>query len=159
MQQGSSELTKYIFDDLAYEKPFFSTYVKTSLFSTYLLGFFIYPPWREECRRQLGRLAANGNYQRVQVNDLDEDTDEIPEDIESHDDQVSDDSSQGRLVRSLSSPAFVPANIPESGKSSGTEESDIDGGPNAANRRVRFKRMAEVRKSFRLMKPFLKMLF
>ena len=45
-------MTVYIFDDLKYDKPFFSTYVKTTLFTSYLCGFAIYAPWRDECRRQ-----------------------------------------------------------------------------------------------------------
>lgn len=47
-------------------------------------------------------------------------------------------------LRSLGSPMFVPANIPpESGKSSGAEDSDVDaihlGNDIQPNRRVRFK--------------------
>ena len=56
-------------------------------------------------------------------------------------------SSNGSLLRSLSSPLFVPANIPESGKSSGTEESDVDSSSARRSvRRVRFKQLAEVSK-------------
>ena len=152
----------YIFKDLFYDKPYLSTYFKTCLFSTYLLGFFIYAPWREECRRESHRLVArvnvsNGDYHRVNVQDHDE---EVMEDTESQDEQTSDNVAaagpsssihqNSSLVRSLSSPSFVPANIPESGKSSGTEESDTaDSNPNSrrasgSSRRVRFKRLAEV---------------
>jgi len=147
---GSSELTEYIFDDLHYDKPFFSTYVKTTLFTTYLCGFAIYAPWRDECRRQRdnGRNSNNGQYHRVQAEDDDEDVVNLAEETESQESQdESNNSSRGRLLRSLSSPSFVPANIPESGKSSGTEESDVDGirGASAASgRRVRFQRLAEV---------------
>jgi len=154
---GSSELTVYIFDDLKYDKPFFSTYVKTTLFTSYLCGFAIYAPWRDECRRQrehhqLARFAGNsrggGQYQRVQAEDGDDQADEpavtLADETESQESQ--DESSSSRLLRSLSSPSFVPANIPESGKSSGTEESDVDGirGAAASSRRVRFQRLAEV---------------
>ena len=75
---------------------------------------------------------------------------EETESQESQDENNSSSSNRGRLLRSLSSPSFIPANIPESGKSSGTEESDVDGirGASAAStasgRRVRFQRLAEV---------------
>ncbi|CAM9365566.1 unnamed protein product [Lampetra planeri] len=44
---ASSELTWYIYTE--FNKPFFSTFVKTSLFSFYLLGFVLWPPWRRAC--------------------------------------------------------------------------------------------------------------
>lgn len=154
----SSEFTVYIFKDLFYDKPYLSTYFKTCLFSTYLLGFLIYAPWREECRRESHRLVArvnvsNGDYHRVNVQDHDE---EVMEDTESQDEQASENGagasssshrgSNSSLLRSLSSPLFVPANIPESGKSSGTEESDAESrsASSSTSRRVRFKRLAEV---------------
>ena len=124
--------------------------MKTTLFTTYLCGFAIYAPWRDECRRQRdnGRNSNNGQYHRVQAEDDDEDAVNLAEETESQESQdESNNSSRGRLLRSLSSPSFVPANIPESGKSSGTEESDVDGirGASAASgRRVRFQRLAEV---------------
>ena len=146
--QLSSEFTVYIFKDLYYDKPYLSTYFKTCLFSTYLFGFLIYAPWREECHRESQRLVArvnvsNGDYHRVNVQD---EPDEEPEqEAESQDEQGGP--SVSALVRSLSSPSFVPANIPESGKSSGTE-SENDSIPNSRrasnSRRVRFKRVAEV---------------
>ena len=46
---ASSEFTEYIFNDLHYEKPFFTTYFKTTLFSIYLMGFAVYRPWRNQC--------------------------------------------------------------------------------------------------------------
>ena len=39
---ASAEFTEYIFHDLHYDKPFFSTYFKTSLFCIYLTGFLAY---------------------------------------------------------------------------------------------------------------------
>ena len=45
------------------------------------------------------------------------------------------------LQRALSSPTYVPANIPESGKSSGTEESEPD--TPRRPRRVRFQNLAQ----------------
>ena len=45
----SSELTEYLYKDKNYNKPFFSTYVKTSLFTIYLLGFILCKSWRQQC--------------------------------------------------------------------------------------------------------------
>ncbi|XP_051841728.1 solute carrier family 35 member F5 isoform X1 [Antechinus flavipes] len=54
---ASSELTSYVFTQ--YNKPFFSTFAKTSMFVLYLLGFIIWKPWRQQCTRGFrGRHAA-----------------------------------------------------------------------------------------------------
>ncbi len=45
---ASSELTGYIFNDLKYDKPYFSTYFKSSLFSSYLVLFAFYRPWQRQ---------------------------------------------------------------------------------------------------------------
>ena len=140
---ASSEFTEFIFKDLNYEKPYFSTYLKTSLFTTYLIGFLVYQPWRDECRQhsrgRTTRDTINGQYQRVQI--------ESEEENFSESDSQPSTSNNGSLFRSLSSPLMVPANIPESGKSSGTEEteSDVDGASSSSRRkqRVRFRQMAE----------------
>lgn len=46
---ASSELTSYVFTQ--YNKPFFSTFAKTSMFVLYLLGFIVWKPWRQQCTR------------------------------------------------------------------------------------------------------------
>uniref|UniRef100_A0A3Q3M2H8 Solute carrier family 35 member F5 n=1 Tax=Mastacembelus armatus TaxID=205130 RepID=A0A3Q3M2H8_9TELE len=46
---ASSELTAYIFKHQEYNKPFFSTFTKTSMFVLYLLGFLLWRPWRQQC--------------------------------------------------------------------------------------------------------------
>ena len=51
---ASAEFTEYIFHDLEYDKPFFSTYFKTSLFMVYLTGFVFYRPWREQLTADQG---------------------------------------------------------------------------------------------------------
>nr|XP_056717298.1 solute carrier family 35 member F5 [Euleptes europaea] len=54
---ASSELTAYVFQN--YNKPFFSTFAKTSMFVLYLLGFIVWKPWRQQCTRGFrGRHAA-----------------------------------------------------------------------------------------------------
>lgn len=45
----SSELTAYIFKQQEYNKPFFSTFIKTSMFVLYLMGFLLWRPWRQQC--------------------------------------------------------------------------------------------------------------
>ncbi|XP_068102440.1 solute carrier family 35 member F5 isoform X2 [Hyperolius riggenbachi] len=48
---ASSELTSYIFQE--FNKPFFSTFAKTSMFILYLLGFAVWQPWRQQCSNNL----------------------------------------------------------------------------------------------------------
>ncbi|XP_018587860.1 solute carrier family 35 member F5-like [Scleropages formosus] len=56
---ASSELTLYIFKHQDYNKPFFSTFAKTSMFVLYLLGFLVWRPWRQQCSGRLcGRPTA-----------------------------------------------------------------------------------------------------
>ncbi|XP_019327801.1 PREDICTED: solute carrier family 35 member F5 isoform X2 [Aptenodytes forsteri] len=54
---ASSELSSYVFTK--YNKPFFSTFAKTSMFVLYLLGFIVWKPWRQQCTRGFrGKHAA-----------------------------------------------------------------------------------------------------
>ena len=74
---ASSEFTKYIFTDLNFDKPFFTTYFKTSLFMSYLFGFLIYKPWRDQCGRDAGRFRdavrrQQGRYRRILQHDTGE---------------------------------------------------------------------------------------
>ncbi|KAK7938805.1 hypothetical protein WMY93_002131 [Mugilogobius chulae] len=52
---ASSELTSYIFKQQDYNKPFFSTFTKTSMFVLYLLGFLLWRPWRQQCTGTIKR--------------------------------------------------------------------------------------------------------
>ncbi|KAL1129674.1 hypothetical protein AAG570_012619 [Ranatra chinensis] len=54
---SSSEFTKYIYQHASFEKPFFSTYVKTSMFTIYLLGLCFWPPWRDQCSKPPNYLS------------------------------------------------------------------------------------------------------
>ncbi|XP_057263192.1 solute carrier family 35 member F5 isoform X3 [Pezoporus wallicus] len=68
---ASSELTSYVFTK--YNKPFFSTFAKTSMFVLYLLGFIVWKPWRQQCTRGFrGRHAAFSEplYVPVKFHDL-----------------------------------------------------------------------------------------
>uniref|UniRef100_A0A3Q2P8X4 Solute carrier family 35 member F5 n=1 Tax=Fundulus heteroclitus TaxID=8078 RepID=A0A3Q2P8X4_FUNHE len=55
---ASSELTTYIFKRQEYNKPFFSTFTKTSMFVLYLLGFLLWRPWRQQCSGTLKRRQS-----------------------------------------------------------------------------------------------------
>lgn len=46
---------QYIFKRQEYNKPFFSTFTKTSMFVLYLLGFLLWRPWRQQCTGTLKR--------------------------------------------------------------------------------------------------------
>ncbi|XP_039277857.1 LOW QUALITY PROTEIN: solute carrier family 35 member F5 [Nilaparvata lugens] len=112
---SSSELTKYIYKNAKFEKPFFSTYLKTSMFSVYLLGLCLWPPWRDQCNRP-------SNYMYIEP-DMD------------------DESFYTEANTSLSDPTFVPIKFPERNeRNSGTESDD-----SSVQRSVRFSKLAEVR--------------
>lgn len=46
---------QYIFKRQDYNKPFFSTFTKTSMFVLYLLGFLLWRPWRQQCTGSIKR--------------------------------------------------------------------------------------------------------
>ena len=46
---ASSELTQFIFADLAFSRPFFFTWFATSMFQFYLVGFLVCKPWQQRC--------------------------------------------------------------------------------------------------------------
>nr|XP_050863982.1 solute carrier family 35 member F5 isoform X2 [Vespula vulgaris] len=96
---SSSELTKYIYREAAFEKPFFSTYIKTSMFTLYLLGLCFWPPWRDQCNRPATYMFIDPN--------------------------VEDDNFYTEANTSLSDPTFVPIKTPDHcERSSGTESDD-----------------------------------
>jgi len=134
---GSSEITEYIFKQQNYNKPFFSTYLKTSLFMLYLPGFLVYRPWREQCRVGLVRRRERRGegYTRVMA---DSDTGEEGEEPGEGDteDEVGLDPG---VTRSLSEPTFLPLH---GDKTSGTDSEQEHG---LTARKVRFSRVTEVR--------------
>jgi len=92
---ASSEISSYLFNNMQYDKPYMSTYVKVSMFSLYLFGFVAYPPWR----RQFIRCACDdypGQYQLLGETDTD-----------------TDDGSEYQIKDTLGESVFVPAKLPE----------------------------------------------
>ncbi|KRF79197.1 solute carrier family 35 member F5 isoform X2 [Drosophila virilis] len=105
----------FLYEDDKYDKPFFCTYFKTSMFSIYLLIIGIIAPWKESCERQHGNYAM----------------------MEQHADEENYYTNQAALGDST----FVPIRVanPINGVPSGTESDD------SSVRSVRFCKMAEVR--------------
>lgn len=95
---SSSELTKYLYQNEKFEKPFFTTYVKTSLFTLYLLGLCFWPPWREQFNKPATYMFIDPN---------------------SEDENFYTDANT-----SLSNPTYVPVKTPERENLSGTESDD-----------------------------------
>ncbi|XP_068145269.1 solute carrier family 35 member F5 [Drosophila tropicalis] len=117
---SSSELTKFLYNEAKFDKPFFCTYFKTSMFSIYLLIIGIVAPWKESCDRQ------NGNYAMMEQN--------------------ADDENYYSNQAALGDPTYVPIRsaarlhqMPPSNTLSGTESDD------SSVRSVRFSKLAEVR--------------
>ncbi|XP_015126740.1 solute carrier family 35 member F5 [Diachasma alloeum] len=96
---SSSELTKYVYKEASFEKPFFSTYVNTSMFTLYLLGLCFWPPWRDQCNKPTTYMFIDPN--------------------------AEDDNFYSEANTSLSDPTFVPIKKPDHyDRSSGTESDD-----------------------------------
>nr|XP_039261425.1 solute carrier family 35 member F5-like [Styela clava] len=117
---ASSELSRYVFTDLDYDKPYLSTYLSISMFSIYLTGFLIIRSWRKKCIR-----CACDDYpgQYLMIGETDTDT---------------DDGVDYQLHRSLSKPTYVPAKYPSDLESSDTER-------RSNGHRVKFNDLMEVR--------------
>lgn len=96
---SSSELTKFLYENEQYDKPFFCTYFKTSMFTLYLVGLAVLAPWRTTC-------AKSGSYTLVEQN---EEEDEPAGMVHS--------------PSSLSDSTFVPIKTPTE-QVSGTESDD-----------------------------------
>uniref|UniRef100_A0A182Y335 Solute carrier family 35 member F5 n=1 Tax=Anopheles stephensi TaxID=30069 RepID=A0A182Y335_ANOST len=62
---SSSELTKFLYENENYDKPFFCTYFKASMFTIYLIVLGLIAPWKESCTR-------NGNYSLMDTIEEDE---------------------------------------------------------------------------------------
>ncbi|KYO18111.1 solute carrier family 35 member F5 isoform A [Alligator mississippiensis] len=119
---ASSELTSYVF--ATYNKPFFSTFAKTSMFVLYLLGFIVWKPWRQQCTRGFrGRHTA------------------FFADAESYFAACATDNT---VKSSLSEPLYVPVKFHDlPSEKSGSTNSDTEKTPKKP--RVRFSNIMEIR--------------
>ncbi|CAG5120508.1 unnamed protein product [Candidula unifasciata] len=111
----SAEITKFIFQDTDYKKAFFTTYVKTVMFSMYLFGFIVWKPWRDQCCNKV----VNGE-------------------------EVGSVASPAEPDGMLGSPVYVPVKYEnyDSHTSGGESDDACNGG---SNKTVRFSKVSEVR--------------
>nr|XP_012150178.1 PREDICTED: solute carrier family 35 member F5 isoform X1 [Megachile rotundata]XP_012150179.1 PREDICTED: solute carrier family 35 member F5 isoform X1 [Megachile rotundata]XP_012150180.1 PREDICTED: solute carrier family 35 member F5 isoform X1 [Megachile rotundata] len=134
---SSSELTKYIYREAAFEKPFFTTYVKTSMFTLYLLGLCFWPPWRDQCNTPATYMVGLSTSTCHKIDCF---VHFIIVKFQFIDPNVEDDNFYSEGNTSLSDPTFVPIKTPDHcDRSSGTESDD------SSIRSVRFSKLAEVR--------------
>ena len=120
---ASSELTEYIFKTQNFNKPFFSTYLKTSLFMLYLPGFLVYKPWRDQCQVgiQLRRVRDKQREQGYLAITADSDTEQERSDLgEEGDSEVEGE----EMRRSLSEPTFLPIRADKSSAEGTDSEAD-----------------------------------
>ncbi|XP_026867690.2 solute carrier family 35 member F5 isoform X3 [Electrophorus electricus] len=100
---ASSELTAYVFVQQQYSKPFFSTFVKTSMFMLYLFGFLFWKPWRKQC-------SANHHQQHSIL-------------TSNFDSNVTASNAESSFNISLSEPLYVPVKFQDVPESSAARES------------------------------------
>ncbi|KAG8515601.1 Solute carrier family 35 member F5, partial [Galemys pyrenaicus] len=120
---ASSELTSYVFTQ--YNKPFFSTFAKTSMFVLYLLGFIIWKPWRQQCTRGFrGKHAA------------------FFTDAEGYFAACTTDTT---MNSSLSEPLYVPVKFHDLPSEKLSENANVDNEKTPKKSRVRFSNIMEIR--------------
>ncbi|KAJ1524488.1 hypothetical protein ONE63_010983 [Megalurothrips usitatus] len=116
---ASSEVTKFVYNNAEYQKPFFCTYIKTSMFTIYLLGLCFWPQWRAQ-------LSKPPVYQLL--------------------DPVADEENfYTESTSSLSDSTFVPIKYPDGSERNSGTDSGTDSGNDASSRSVRFSKLAEVK--------------
>lgn len=96
---GSSELTKFLYENESFDKPFFCTYFKTSMFTFYLVVLGLIAPWKESCGQN-----TNNNYTLM--------------------DQNLEDDSFFASTNGLSDSTFVPIKTHSTETISGTESDE-----------------------------------
>ncbi|XP_071941987.1 solute carrier family 35 member F5-like [Antedon mediterranea] len=117
----SAELTGYTFKE--FNKPFFTTYVKTSMFMLYMLGFLFWKPWQRQCMECIQR--ANKPHHLIVSGDHSSSEEDLPED------------------HTLSDPLYVPVKFDDSDKVSSRSDSFSDSAD--PSKHVRFSNIMEVR--------------
>ncbi|XP_064646620.1 solute carrier family 35 member F5-like isoform X2 [Lineus longissimus] len=132
----SSEVTEFIFKDAKFSKPYFSTYLKTSMFILYLAGFLAFRSWRQQCRKN--SLTQSTGFEALDTF------------LQLVDPTSSDQKEEDQLI---SDPIFVPVKYDDKGNASGTDSDDGSGKDCATaktkeknrSRSVRFNQLSEVR--------------
>ena len=56
---------QFLFTTESYDKPLFTTYFKTSLFSIYLVAFIFWRPWQRQCWKDVCRCKCRGDGREV----------------------------------------------------------------------------------------------
>uniref|UniRef100_A0A1I8H4W5 Solute carrier family 35 member F5 n=1 Tax=Macrostomum lignano TaxID=282301 RepID=A0A1I8H4W5_9PLAT len=126
----SSELTRFIFVQRHFNKPFFTTYFKTALFTLYLTGFLCLPNWRHLCskgaaggwgsgpsfNRRRRQRDSRGGYTRVGDEEDASDADEVDEGVavDGEDEDVDDGFEDEEGIPALSDPRYVPVRFDSS---------------------------------------------
>ena len=142
----SSELTEYLYHDKKFNKPFFSTYVKTSMFIINFIGFIIWKPWRSQCYDLLTKSSSSNllnGYESPLYSVLDQ-SDQANQD----DPNANNINSCGEeLEPILSESIWVPVKFNDisSEKSSGTESDGERVKIKRSKSKVRFSKLSEVR--------------
>ena len=84
---ASSEITEYLYHEKNFNKPFFTAYVKSIMFSIYIVGFFFCDSWWSSYKSfSLNRLPdyyssiADTDQQNLTMDDEDEDEEELEND-------------------------------------------------------------------------------
>lgn len=140
---GSSEVTKYIFEEQSFDKPFFTTYTKTILFMMYFIGFLFYKPWQLQCglcimQTTPRHVKSQGNIQREEPSE----SSKLSPALKAFDHPSNYSSRSGSPIPNslLTDPTYE--NMTDDDISTTGSEVDI---ADRAKRRVRFNRIREVR--------------
>ncbi|XP_066305451.1 solute carrier family 35 member F5-like [Branchiostoma lanceolatum] len=139
---GSSELTKYIYQNAGFDKPYFSTYAKTSMFILYLGGFLFWRPWREQCCSHVRKTDSTNAHNGTVVVDADNNETSSEQDPDQLDDGPDS---------KLSEPLYVPIKLSDSERSSVASDLDklesVETSPALLKKKgkVRFSNLLEVR--------------
>ncbi|XP_030763460.1 solute carrier family 35 member F5-like [Sitophilus oryzae] len=115
---SSSELSSYMYKHETFQKPFFCTYFKTSMFAIYLFGFALWPPWKD--------IYCPGPNDYIFLETNVEDDINLEESAETK----------------LSNPVFIPVKASDRDYMDRSSETESD---DSSLRSVRFNKMAEVR--------------
>ncbi|XP_003372038.1 solute carrier family 35 member F5 [Trichinella spiralis] len=110
----------YLFAHDNFKRPLFVTYVKTGMFSIYLLGFVWNREWRMMCRKKRNKVCENNMTQRLIdfkiFHTQGMDVNKKPSNVEAC------DNSMANVLPVLSKPEFQPTRFPSA--ESSTEESN-----------------------------------